>query len=324
MKSPNKPIGIFYEHHVWFKPLFDELQRRNIPFVRINAAQNQFNPQERDAPYSLVVNRVSSSAYLRGNVQGIFYTANFLNHIERLGIPVVNGTFAQEIETSKARQLGLIASLGLSFPKTRVINHISQLLSAAKSLRFPILLKPNLGSIGAGILKFDSPQKLQRAIDLHQINLGVDHSTLVQEFIPPKGGYIVRVETLNSKFLYAIKIFPARGNFNLSAAELHEIRTADKDSENSTGRIRVESFVPDRRIIEDVERIAKAARLDAGGVEYLIHPETNEPHYYDINALSNFIAQAEDVIGFNPHEAFVDYLEQRLQPVYELEHKPLL
>lgn len=326
MKSPNKPIGIFYEHHIWFKPLFEELQKRNIPFVRINAAQNQFNPHERDAPYSLIVNRMSSSAYLRGNVQGIFYTSSFLNHIERLGVPVVNGTFAQEIETSKARQLGLIASLGLSFPKTRVINHISQLLSAAKSLRFPVIIKPNVGASGSGILKFESAQKLQRAIDLHQINLGVDHSTLVQEFIPPKGNNIVRVETLNGKFLYAIKIFPVGNNFNLCPAELRDIRNAQNDESGnfSSPRIRVESFVPSREIIDDVQRIAKAAKLDAGGVEYLIHPETDQPYYYDINVLSNFVAHAEDVIGFNPYEAFVDYLEQRLQPIYEIEQAPIL
>ena len=324
MKSPNKPIGIFYEHHIWFKPLFDELQRRNIPFVRINAAQNQFNPQERDAPYSLIVNRMSSSAYLRGNVQGIFYATNYLNHIERLGVPIVNGTFAQEIEMSKARQLGVIASLGLSFPKTRVINHISQLLSAAKSFRFPVIIKPNVGSSGAGILKFESAQKLQQAMDRHQINLGVDHSTLVQEYIAPKDGHIVRVETLNGKFLYAIKIYPAGDNFNLCPAELNEIRTAVIDGNNSSNRIRVESFVPSRQIIDDVQRIAKAARLDAGGVEYLVHPETNEVYYYDINVLSNFVAHAEDVIGFDPYEAFVDYLEQRLQPIYDLEQAPIL
>lgn len=322
MKSPNKPIGIFYENHVWFKPLFDELQRRNIPFVRINAAQSQFNPQERDVPYSLIVNRVSASAYLRGNVQGIFYASSYLNHIERLGVPVINGTFAQEIENSKARQLGLIASLGLAFPKTRVINHISQLLSAAKSLRFPILIKPNMGGSGAGIIKFDTAHKLQRAIDLHQINLGVDHSTLVQEFIPPKGGHIVRIETLNKKFLYALKIYPAGNNFNFCPAELRDIRHADNHT--SSRHIRVESFLPSRQIIEDAQRIANAARLDAGGIEYLVHPETDEPHYYDINVLSNFIVQAEDIIGFNPHGAFVDYLEQRLQPIYELEKTPEL
>ena len=44
-----KPIGIFYEHPTWFKPLFAELEKRKIPFVRINAAEHQFNPQERDA-----------------------------------------------------------------------------------------------------------------------------------------------------------------------------------------------------------------------------------------------------------------------------------
>jgi glutathione synthase/RimK-type ligase-like ATP-grasp enzyme len=322
MKFPNKPIGILYENHVWFKPLFAELQRRNIPYVRINAAQSQFNPQERDVPYSLIVNRVSASAYLRGNVQGIFYTASYLNHIERLGIPVINGTFAQEIENSKVRQVGLIASLGLAYPKTRVINHISQLLSAAKSLRFPILIKPNMGASSTGILRFDTVHKLQRAIDLHQINLGVDHSTLVQEFIPPKGGHIVRVETLNGNFLYALKIFPAGSNFNLYPAEFHHIRNASDDT--SSRQVRVESFTPSHKIIDDAQRIAKGARLDAGGIEYLIHPETDEPYYYDINVLSNFLVNAEDVIGFNPYEAFVDYLEQRLKPIYEIEQAPAL
>ena len=30
--------------------------------------------------------------------------------------------------------------------------------------------------------------------------------------------------------------------------------------------------------------------------------------YYDVNALSNFVADARRVIGFDPHERLVDYL----------------
>src|SRR6186713_1583613 len=114
-KHHHKPIGIFYEHHSWFKPLFEELESRRIPFVRINAAQHLYNPSESEPPYSLVVNRMSSSAYLRGNVQGIFHAANYLDHLERLGVPTINGAAAQRIESSKARQLSLLTALGIAY-----------------------------------------------------------------------------------------------------------------------------------------------------------------------------------------------------------------
>src|SRR5690348_169807 len=97
-----RPVAIFYEHPSWFSPLFDELQRRRIPFVRINAAEHTYNPAEREVPYSILVNRVSASAYRRGNIQGVFQSSRYIAHIERLGIPVLNGTPAQEIESSKA------------------------------------------------------------------------------------------------------------------------------------------------------------------------------------------------------------------------------
>ncbi len=31
--------------------------------------------------------------------------------------------------------------------------------------------------------------------------------------------------------------------------------------------------------------------------------------FYDINALSNFVARPHEVLGWDPHEPFVDYLE---------------
>jgi DNA-binding beta-propeller fold protein YncE len=34
--------------------------------------------------------------------------------------------------------------------------------------------------------------------------------------------------------------------------------------------------------------------------------------YYDVNALSNFVADAVNVIGFNPHEKLVDFLEEKM------------
>ena len=36
------------------------------------------------------------------------------------------------------------------------------------------------------------------------------------------------------------------------------------------------------------------------------------PRFYDINALSNFVARPLDVLGYDPHEPLVDYLMARI------------
>lgn len=328
--SVARPIGIYYEHPDWFKPLFAELERRGIPYERIDAAHHQFDPAETESPYALVVNRMSSSAYLRGNGQGIFHTAGYLTHLERIGVRVINGTAATAIETNKARQLSLLASLGLSFPKTRVVNHVSQIIPASQQLSFPIVVKVNIGGAGAGIVRFDTPDGLQAAVDADQIDLGIDQTALVQEYVQPRGGHIVRVETLNGKFLYAMKVFTTGESFNLCPAEICAIPEAPQADFCLTDApkkgIQVEAYTPPASIIADVERIAKAASIDVGGVEYLISDKTGNrndgpPLFYDINALSNFVADAINVVGFNPYATFVDYLEGQLaQRQLELIH----
>jgi glutathione synthase/RimK-type ligase-like ATP-grasp enzyme len=324
MSIAKRPIGIFYEHPAWFKPLFKELEKRRIPFVRIHAANHQYNPAEREVPYNLVVNRVSSSAYLRGNSQGVFHSANYLSHVERLGVSVINGTAAQEIESSKAKQLELLASLGLPFPKTRIINHVNQILPAALALRFPIVIKVNLSGSVSSVLRFGSISNLQKAIDLHQISLGNDHTALVQEYIPAKDNTIVRIETLNGKFLYAVKIHTRSESFNLRPTELTYGSTNHWSVENSKNSIRVEAYSPSQKIVEDALRIAKAAHLDTGAIEYVTSAVNDQLYFCNIIALSNFVNDPINVLGFDPNVHFVDYIEERMRPIYEHEPIPVL
>ena len=76
-----------------------------------------------DARFSVVFNRMSPSAYLRGHGHTILYTLGYLAHLEQLGVRVINGASAFRVETSKTMQLSLLRSLGLPFPAARVINH---------------------------------------------------------------------------------------------------------------------------------------------------------------------------------------------------------
>ena len=312
-----QPIAIYHEHPDWFKPLFTELERRGLPYTRLDASAHIFDPSEDDAPYSVVFNRASPSAYLRGNRQSTFHTLHWLRHLERIGIPVVNGSGVYSFELSKASQLDLLEGLGLRYPRARAINHPTLALDAARGLRYPVLVKANIGGSGAGIVRYENEDALFGAIKRGDVELGVDGVALVQESAPLRDGHIVRVETLDGHYLYAIKVYPAVGSFDLCPADACQtasgvelVRGACAVDAPKTG-LRVEGYTPPVEIIAEVETISRRAGLDVGGIEYLVDDRDGKHYYYDINALSNFVADPANVIGFNPWTKLVDYLEHR-------------
>lgn len=310
----NRRVAVFYEHPEWFAPLFAELDRRRIPYERLRAYEHRFNPAERHCPYILIVNRMSPSAYTRGHSQAIFYTLQYLAYLKEIGANVMNGYDAYVYEFSKARQLSLLDRLGLRYPRAHVINHASQAPAAAEGLTFPVLVKPNIGGSGAKIARFNTPDELRVAATTG-LDLGIDQTALVQEYLPVEGNSIVRVEILNGEYLYAIRLFLTRDEFNLCPAdycrvpEPEERRNTDGLADGVSGRgLPVEACSPPVEIIEDVKRIAAAAHMEVGGVEYLVNSRDGQVYYYDINVLSNFVANASQVIGFDPFPRLVDYI----------------
>ena len=318
MSSRNDlPFAVYHEHPDWFRPLFRELERRGIEYERLDAAAHSFDPSADDEPWSVVVNRASPSAYLRGHGQSTFYTLSWLRHLERIGVPVVNGSHIYALELSKAAQLTLLRSLGLPCPRSRVINNPALALEAARDLRFPVLVKANVGGSGAGITRYDSAAVLREELAAGRVQLGIDSTALVQESVPLRNGHITRVESIGGKYLYAINVFPATGSFDLCPADaclttngVELVRGACAVDAPKTG-LRVEAAHPPSEIIAQVERIARAAHLDIGGIEYFVDDRDGRHYFYDVNALSNFVADAPNVIGFDPWSTFVDYLERR-------------
>jgi hypothetical protein len=317
MTADRRPIAVYHEHPDWFRPLFAELERRDLPYVRVDPRAHCYDPGSDDCLYSLFINRMSPSAYLRGGVQAIFYTLGLLAHLERLGVPIVNGLRAFTTETSKARQLTIMESLGLPFPRARVFNHASKAMAAAEGLRFPIVVKANIGGSGAGIVRFDRPEDLACAAAEDRLNLGIDHTALVQEFIPARGGHLTRVETMGGKYLYAIKLYMPGDTFNLCPGDACQrtdgvelTRTACPVNAPRTG-MKVEGYTPPGSVIDAVEAIVRVGGIDLGGIEYMIDDRDGRLVYYDVNALSNFVADARNVVGFDPFVRLVDYLEVR-------------
>ena len=303
----DRPIGILYEHPLWFEPLFAELERRGAEYRRLPAGELVFDPGERREPFSLVVNRMSPSAWTRGNAHAIFHTLHYLAYLDAIEANVVNGHAAFQVEISKARQLALFARLGLRYPAARAVNDPAQAPAAAASLRFPVLVKPNVGGSGAGITSFETPAELARAAD--GLDLGLDGTALVQEHLPAADDAVVRVEILGGELLYAIRLRLLPGSFNLCPADYCELPGI---ADGVSGRgLPIERFDPPSDVVADAKRIVAAAGMELGGVEYLVDTRDGQPYFYDVNALSNFVANAPDVIGFDPFVDLVDFLLER-------------
>ncbi len=315
------PIAIYYEQPNWFKPLFAELDRRGTPYVALSAVDHTWAPEDHpEEKYSLVFNRMSPSAWNRDHGDQIFYTLGFLEHCHTRGLKVLNGFKAFQSELSKAGQLVLMDSLGIAYPKSRVIHRASQAPAATEGLRFPVVVKPNIGGSGAGVKRFDHLSQLQAAAQLPSTDpdallLGLDSTALVQEFIPARDSHIVRVEVLNGKFLYAIKVHITGETFDLCPADICrtssgvDLNRAACAIDAPKSGITVEAYTPPPAAIVDVELLMKHSGIDIGGVEYLTDDRDGTRYYYDTNALSNFVADGKNVLGFDPFSKLVDWLE---------------
>lgn len=311
----SKPIAILYENEAWMEPLFAALDATGAPYERVFVNERSFDPDAPAPEWSLAVNKVSPSSYLRGHSESLAFARQYLPFLERHGIPVVNGSDAFALELSKARQLLLLERLGIRAPRAHAASDAARIVEAARGLRFPVIVKPNIGGSGALMRRFDDIDELAAAAAA--LDLGPDGTVLVQEYIESADGSIVRVEFLDGEYLYAIRITNDRAqDFNLCPADICQVPDpAEFDNcvvdAPAKKALKIEAFEAPQEMIDAVLRIAKEGDLDVGGVEYLVSAQDGLPYVYDINALSNFVTDAESLVGFDPHERFAQYLVAR-------------
>jgi hypothetical protein len=128
--------------------------------------------------------------------------------------------------------------------------------------------------------------------------------------------HIVRVEVLDGKYLYAIKVHITGETFDLCPADICrtssgvDLNRAACAIDAPKSGITVEAYTPPPQVVADIERIMAASSIDIGGVEYITDSRDGQHDYYDINALSNFVADGPNVLGFDPFAKLVDWLEQ--------------
>ena len=316
---PSTPdLIVLHEHPEWQKPLFAALTRRGIAFEPFDVRRAAFGDAE-PLRARLYFNQASPSAYIRGNTRAVPLALAYMRSLELLGARVLNGADVFALELSKSAQATLLRTLGIDSPRSVTFNDPGALRKYASEIRWPALLKPDQGGSGARIQVVDSLEQIEALFARDPGMWLPDNLFLLQEYLPhdPERG-IVRLELLDGELLYAMRVV-THGRFNLCPSPVC-------NPEDGAGACAVPAreaaddpppveFYPFPDVpgdaVDTARRIARAAKLDIGGVEYL---DTHDGRrvFYDINANSNLRPSVAAAFGFDPFERVADYLAGQL------------
>jgi hypothetical protein len=312
-------IAFLYEHPTWSNELLSAFARREVVLSPINVAELDFNTDVNHCSFDSAINRINIMPSAGRSPQVVFQTLHYLNWLEMAGVRIINGARAHFLGASKAMQNGVFSTLGLAHPGAIAIYRPEDALSAAESIGFPVIIKPNIGGSGSGVARFNSKDELHNAIRFRSLDLGVDRSGLVQQFIE-SDGYVYRVEILGNKLFYSIRQPINEGSYNYCAADGCSTGDPEENNEgegdfdfcalNSADRIQV--FNPPESIVADVINVVRTCGADIGGVEYFIDSKTGLPCFYDFNPYSNFVGDGESILGFSPESRYIDFVLESL------------
>jgi len=313
---PTQPdLVVLYEHPEWQKPLFAALERRGISYTAFDLKQAAFSND--DTPLAkLYFNQASPSAYVRGNTRAVPLALAYMRALERRGARVLNGADVFALELSKSTQATLLRTLGIDTPRSITFNDPAALRRYADRIEWPAILKPDQGGSGARIHVVESLEHVETILAADPRLWLPENLFLLQELLPhdPAHG-IIRLEFLGGELLYAMRV-KTHGRFNLCPSPV-----CNPDEGAGVCEVPPESAPPvefypyaevPREAVATARRIAEAAGLDVGGIEYLETPDGRRV-FYDINANSNLRPSIAASFGFDPFERVVTFLECELR-----------
>jgi glutathione synthase/RimK-type ligase-like ATP-grasp enzyme len=308
-------IGIIYEHPQWHEPLFNELEKRNISFEKIDLT-NGFCTLEDEPRSKIYYNLVSPSAYNRGNQNAISFAYALCNYLESNNCTVLNGKNSMDLEISKSTQMMMLKNLNINYPKTHFFNNLNSLELNSDRIKFPKILKPQQGGSGSRIYKVHSFSEIKEIFDSNPNIWFPDNLFLLQnEIVYDREFGIVRLEFIGEKLLYAMRII-TNGAFNLCPSVIcnPENGEAGQCEIPSTKAPEFYSYNDiDPNIVETAKRIIKASGHSVASVEFTYGAD-GEAYFYDINSNSNLRENISVDFGSgNPFEKVVDYLQSQIK-----------
>ena len=282
-----KKIYVIHENNDWTRHLTAQLDEINAPYALWDLSEGMIDIQA-EPPEGIFYNRMSASSHTRGHRYAPELTDNLLTWLESRDAVVFNGTKAIELEVSKLKQHLALQKNGIQTPETYGAVGKDQIIKAAEKLnQFPFIIKHNRAGKGLGVRLLNSIAELKDYVYGPGFEDSIDGISLIQEYIKPADGTIVRSEFIGGKFFYAVKVDSSDG-FELCPADSCQIGDVPV-----INKFTIIDSLPSEQI-KLYEQFLKEQEIDVAAVEF-IFDANGEAYAYDVNTNTNYNADAEKV-----------------------------
>jgi glutathione synthase/RimK-type ligase-like ATP-grasp enzyme len=228
-----------------------------------------------------------------------------------------------ELEMSKIDQLTALKAAGIDVPRTVAVVGSSRLPQAARAFETPFIVKHNQGGKGAGVHLFTSHAQFEDYVRSEDFEEPQDGITLLQEYVPPAGGLITRVEIVGGQVVYALTADTTLGGFQLCparecaigpAASVRAAEIAGRGAEES-GHERKMFALRDgfhHPILHKYLAFTRRHGIEVAGIEFI---ETADGRLvtYDVNTNTNYNADVEAVASQSGPSQIAQYLKTLLK-----------
>ena len=316
----SKKIYVIHENDAWVVPLRAAFEKLNLPFEEWFVDRMTLDLSEAP-PEGVFYNRMSASAHTRDHRFAPEFTGNLLAWLERHNRKVINGRRALQLEVRKSEQYISLQQHGIAHPKSIVANDVNLLPDAVAKLNlFPFIVKPNRGGKGAGVQLFQSKESLIQTIENGGLGESLDGIWLVQQYVQPANGRIVRAEFVGGEFLYAVSIDSSKG-FELCPADACQIEDAfcPVGENEATSKFQILKNY-ENADLEKYARFLKDNNIGVGALEYSEDAQGNR-FVYDVNTNTNYNSGAEAEFGNHRQGMFeiARFLGDELEKIAEVE-----
>lgn len=308
-----KKVYVLHENSDWVIPLRTELEGRHVEFEEWFLHEGQVDLRK-VPPNGVFYNRMSASSHTRGHVYGPEYCAGVLSWLESHRRRVLNGRRALQLEVSKVEQYMAFRSQGILYPPTVAAVGKDAIAKAAESFDGRIFMtKDNRAGRGLGIRRFDDSGTLREYVNGSSFQESRDGITLLQEFIEAPEPFITRVEFIQRRFVYAVRVDSSQG-YELCPADVCQVRSSVPGSANDA-RPRFEIIHDfESPLIQQYEWFLEKEGIDIAAFEFVLDKD-GTPYTYDLNTNTNYNSEAESAAGFSGMGRLAEYLGEELSRV---------
>jgi hypothetical protein len=307
-------VYVIHENSVWVEPLRSAFGELGTPFEEWFLDQGVLDLRS-PPPQGVFYNRMSASSHTRDHRYAAEYTGAVLAWLGRHGRTIVNDSRALRLEISKVAQYEALAAFGIPTPETLAVVGRENIVPAAETLGYPLILKHNRGGKGLGVRLFLSRAALEEHLASLEFEEPVDGITLVQRYIQAPKPYITRLEFVGGRFLYAVQVDTSQG-FELCPADACQVDASAIGSAACPAVAPSEKFrvIGDyqNQLIPTYEQFLTANGIGIAGIEVIVDGN-GRTFTYDVNTNTNYNPEAEARAGLFGMRSIARYLDNLLR-----------